>query len=223
MSGLQFKHLDSSQNWYRRGELTLAERIPQVLDLQPDFLEILTWNDAGESSYIGNVWPETIFASCAAYTDNFNHTGWQAILTPFISAYKNGAINVADVVPLDGALAAGVFWYRSILTTATCAGDPLGKPSGWSNAEDVVNVAVLLSARAAGARIHVYSGGALIGSRTGREGLNAWKIPGLTTGSVQVEVTEVYGSTVLLSGAGSMNVTADAAICNYNYQVTALE
>lgn len=223
MSSFQFKHLDPSQNWYRRGELTLAERIPQVLSLQPDFLQIQTWNDAGESSYIGNVWPDTIGAACAAYTDNFDHSGWQALLTPFISAYKAGAKDVDAVVPLNGAKATGVFWYRSILTTATCASDPLGKPSNWSNAEDVVNVAVLLSAAAAGAKVNVYSGGALIGSRTGVTGLNAWSIPGLKTGALRVEVMPKTGSVSLLSGTGGKNVAADAAICNYNYQVMALK
>ena len=223
MSSFQFKHLDSSQNWYRRGELTLAERIPQVLSLQPDFAQIQTWNDAGESSYIGNVWPDTIGAECAAYTDNFDHSGWQALLTPFISAYKAGAKTSSDIIPLNGANATGVFWYRSILTTATCASDPLGKPSNWSNAEDAVNVAVLLSGAAVGAKVNVYSGGVLIGSRVGVEGLNAWSIPGLNTGAVKVEVLPKTGSTALISGTGSMDVAADAAICNYNYQVMALK
>jgi glucan endo-1,3-alpha-glucosidase len=223
MSSFQFKHLDSSQNWYRRGELTLAQRIPQVLSLQPDFLEIQTWNDGGESSYIGNVWPETIGAACLAYTDNFDHSGWQALLTPFIIAYKTGAEDVSAVVPLNGAEAAGVFWYRSILTTATCASDPIGKPNNWSSAEDVVNVAVLLSPTAVDAKINVYSGGTLIGSRTGVKGLNAWSISGLRVGSVSVVVMPETGSTPLLSGIGSLNVAADAAVCNYNYQVMALK
>ena len=223
MSSFQFKHLDASQNWYRRGELALAERIPQVLSLQPDFLQIQTWNDAGESSYIGNVWPDTIGANCAAYTDNFDHTGWQALIAPFIAAYKSGAKEVDEILPLNGTAATGVFWYRSILTSAPCTSDPLGKPSNWENAEDVVNVAVLLSAAAVGAKINVYSGGTLIGSETGVVGLNAWSIPGLQTGSVSVEVTLRTGSTALISGTGSMDVAADAAICNYNYQVMALK
>lgn len=109
------------------------------------------------------------------------------------------------------------------MTTATCASDPLGKPSNWSNAEDAVNVAVLLSGAAVGAKVNVYSGGVLIGSQVGVEGLNAWSIPGLNTGTVKVEVLPKTGSTALISGTGSMDVAADAAICNYNYQVMALK
>lgn len=224
MSSFQFKHLDPSQNWYRRGELTLAQRIPQALSLQPHFLQIQTWNDAGESSYIGNIWPDAIVGSaCHAYTDNFDHSGWQVLLTPFIAAYKAGARDTSAVVPLNGAKAAGVFWYRTILTTATCASDPIGKPSNWSSAEDVVNVAVLLSSTAVGAKVNVYSGGVLIGSRTGTKGLNAWSIPCLKIGSVSVEVMLNDGSAALVSGNGKMSVAADAAVCNYNYQVMALK
>jgi glucan endo-1,3-alpha-glucosidase len=68
--------LDSSQNWYRRGELNIAQRIPQIMSLKPDFVEFLTWNDGGESSYIGNVWPEAIQGSNVhGYIDNFDHSG----------------------------------------------------------------------------------------------------------------------------------------------------
>jgi len=222
MSSFQFKHLDAWQNWYRRGELTLTERIPHVLNIQPHFLEIQTWNDAGESSYIGNVWPDTIGPECAAYTDNFDHSGWQAILTPFIAAYKTGAKAIKDVVPLNGRAVAGVFWYRTILKTTTCSSDPLGKPRNWQIADDVVNVAILLSEAAVGAKVNVYSGGVLIGSETGAQGLNSWSIPGLRVGAVRVEVMPKTGTGVLLSGTGSMDVTADSAICNYNYQVKKL-
>ena len=109
------------------------------------------------------------------------------------------------------------------MTTATCASDPIGKPSNWWNAEDVVNVAVLLSPAAVGAKISVYSGGAMIGSRRGVKGLNAWSIPGLRTGAVSVEVKSKDGSTILVKATGKMNVAADAAVCNYNYQVMALK
>jgi glucan endo-1,3-alpha-glucosidase len=49
LSTLQFKHIDSSQNWMRIGESTLPIRMKQILEDQPDMVEIITWNDAGES------------------------------------------------------------------------------------------------------------------------------------------------------------------------------
>lgn len=195
------------------------------MSLQPDFVEFLTWNDGGESSYIGNVWPDAIQGSpCHSYIDNFDHSGWgNNLIAPFITAYKAGSKNVADIVPSNGKNASGVFWHRTILTTATCASDPLGKPQGWNNAEDVVNVAVLLSSSAVGATINVYSGGSKIGSKVGVKGLNAWSVSGLKVGNVKVEVLAKAGGNALLSTTGGKNVAADAAVCNYNYDVVALK
>lgn len=193
------------------------------MSVKPDFVEFLTWNDGGESSYIGNIWPESIQGSPAhAYIDNFDHSGWGQLIAPFITTYKAGSSTVADIVPPNGAKAAGVFWYRTILTTATCTSDLIGKPNGWNNTEDVVNIAVLLSRDAAGSTVNVYSGGLQIGSVVGVTGLNAWSIPGLQVGAVKVEVVPKSGSSALLSKTGTVNVAADAAVCNLNYQVVGL-
>jgi glucan endo-1,3-alpha-glucosidase len=48
MSPYQFKHLAIDQNWYRRGEDNLEYRISQALELQPDIIQLQSWNDAGE-------------------------------------------------------------------------------------------------------------------------------------------------------------------------------
>jgi glucan endo-1,3-alpha-glucosidase len=218
----QFKHLDPNENWYRRGELTLAQRISQILDLQPDFVQIQTWNDPGESTYIGNIWPSATEGSPShAYTDGFDHSGWQILLKAFLAAYKSGARSASDVVPTDGKNAQGVFWYRPILATASCYGDSLGKPQGWENADDAVNVAILLSGSAIGATVNVYSGDSLLKSFTGAAGLNSWSVLGMRVGAQKVEVVGTDGS-VLLSKEGDHAVMADATVCNFNYAVVPL-
>ncbi|KAK7426687.1 hypothetical protein QQZ08_006865 [Neonectria magnoliae] len=40
LSPLQFKHFDPNNNWYRRGEQNREYRFGQVLEVQPDMLEI---------------------------------------------------------------------------------------------------------------------------------------------------------------------------------------
>jgi len=223
MSTSQFKHLDKTQNWYRRGELNLADRMSQVLALQPTFLEYISWNDGPESHYIGNVWDYAIEGSPShAYIDGFDHSGYQNIITPFVSAFKAGKTSAADVLPLNGQQAVGTFWYRTILTSATCVGDALGKPDGWANAEDVINVAIILAEEATGATINVYSGGAKIGTRTGKTGLNSWAFAGMKTGEVKVEVLKAGSGSTLLRKTGGKQVAADAAVCNYNYFVVGL-
>lgn len=226
ISALQYKHLDSYENWYRRGELTLAQRIPQILAMQPDFVQIQTWNDAGESNYIGNIWPDGIEGSPVhAYVDGFDHSGWQILLRAFIAAYKSGGRTAADVVPASSSsnkTAEGVFWYRPILASAACASDPLGRPRGAENAEDALLVAVMLAAPAVGAAVNVYSGGEQIASHEGVLGLNSWMVYGLRLGEQKVEVVGGDG-TVLLSATGDHDVQPDATVCNFNYVVVGLQ
>jgi glucan endo-1,3-alpha-glucosidase len=77
MSSLQYKHLAKFGNWYRAGGSNFHLRMHQILDLQPDFVEVLTWNDGGESHYIGNLWPSasTKDADYSVYTNDYDHTG----------------------------------------------------------------------------------------------------------------------------------------------------
>lgn len=146
MSPMQFKHIDGGQNWYLRGEQNLEYRMGQVLDLQPDMLEIQTWNDAGESHYMGNIWNEPISDSVIPqYTDGYDHGGYREILNSFIQAWKRGDRTTANMFPTNGQLAQGVFWHHTLLVNGNC-GNPdilgLGKPNGIQNAEDTVAVSV---------------------------------------------------------------------------------
>ncbi|KZF21197.1 glycoside hydrolase family 71 protein, partial [Xylona heveae TC161] len=223
ISSVQFKHIDSNQNWYLRGELALAERMPQILADGPDFVEILTWNDSGESHYIGNAWPEAIAGTpIPAYTDGYDHSGWQHLIPPFIQAVKCGVTDTSDMLPLNGLAVTGAFWYRPLLGSATCPDDSLGKPSGWQNTEDSVLVA-LFSAEA-GNTVNVYSNGALIGSYKTVQGLNKWDVGGIRVGTApKVTVLSADGNNTLTTQSGSVAVQADTnGTCNFNYQVLGL-
>lgn len=141
VSPLQYKHIDASQNWYRCGEQNLEYRFGQVLAMQPDFVELQTWNDAGESHYMGNSWPEPISGTDeGAYTVDYDHTGYQEILPAFITAYKSGASNTDTMYPTNSKSAQGVFWHHTLLVGGDCSADSMGKPSGIENAEDTVTV-----------------------------------------------------------------------------------
>ncbi|KAL1949764.1 hypothetical protein VTO73DRAFT_8645 [Trametes versicolor] len=218
LSSFQFKHIDANQNFYRLGGLNLAQRIGQVLELQPDFVEIITWNDSGESHFIGNIFPEPIAGSPAiqAYADGFNHTAWQNVLAPFIVAYKNGATSAADVTSF-GAFA-GAFWYRPLLLTAQCASDPLGKPDGAQNAVDELSYAVLLPADSTGVTVRVSSGGNVVATFPTTPGLNANTVP-IQLGAQRVELVGADGN-VIGAGDGTKDVVGETdGVCNFNYEV----
>ncbi|KAL1982151.1 hypothetical protein VTN96DRAFT_1686 [Rasamsonia emersonii] len=211
------------QNWYRIGELNYFDRMEQVLSLQPDFVELITWNDAGESHYVGNFWPEQIAGTdIGNYANGFDHTGWQQVLPSFINAYKSNVTDISKITPAGGK-AVGVMWYRSLLTTANCSPDPMGKPSGWQNAQDAINFAVILPEGASGYTINVYSNNKQIGSFPANAGLNGQSVPGLQAGGGQrVEVVDSSNKTII-SATGTKDVQAQTTgLCNYNYVVAAL-
>lgn len=220
LSSLQFKHLDSSDNWYRIGESNLPQRISQVLALQPPFVEIITWNDWSESHYVGEFYADATYGSPElGYDTGCNHTAWQSVLGPFITAYKAGATAVSSVVPPEDLSAVGAMWYRPILKTATCESDSLGKPSGWENALDAVNFAVLLPEGTTGVTINVISGRKLIGSFAGTAGLNYGTVEGMVAGPQSIQVVGETGA-VVAQAASPSDVLAEADdVCNFNYVV----
>ncbi|KAL4866187.1 glycosyl hydrolase family 71-domain-containing protein [Aspergillus spectabilis] len=114
LSIFQFKWFGNDR-WYRIGEINLAQRMQQILSLQPHFVEMLTWNDAGEGHYVGNVWPEQVEGTeIPSYSDGFDHRDWLQVITPFMQAYRDGVTDVSQIRP-PGNGPVGVMWYRTLL------------------------------------------------------------------------------------------------------------
>lgn len=218
VSPFQFKYLGSGQDWYRIGEVNLPERMSQALQLQPDFVEVITWNDAGESHYVGDFWQEQIAGSTIGdYSNGFDHKGWLQIITPFIQAYKAGATSLSQISP-PSTKPVGTIWYRTLLTSASCS----SSISNHQSALDTVNFAVILPST--GYKINVYSNSNLIGTFASQKGLNYNSVPGLAAGSGQkIEVLD-SSNNVVASATGTKSVLAESSnsICNWNYEVVGL-
>ncbi|KIW92519.1 uncharacterized protein Z519_06366 [Cladophialophora bantiana CBS 173.52] len=94
-----------SKNWLWRGDDLWHDRWDQVLDVQPAFVEILTWNDWGESHYIGPMPPtdSAIPDGAGPYVLNNPHHAWLKDLPHYIAAYKNTSRPDESHI---------TFWYR---------------------------------------------------------------------------------------------------------------
>lgn len=207
ISPIQFKHLDSSNNWYRRGEDNLEYRFGQALDLQPDMLEFQTWNDAGESHYLGNLWdePMTTSPSIQAQVRDRDHKGYWQVLPAFIQAWKRGDRTTANMVPTNGKSVQGVFWHHTLTVDANCGSDSLVKsPDIKKAAEDAVSGIVLVAKGKKNLVAVVNVGSKELGKQTLVEGYNKFKFTGLTPGKVQLEVWD--GSTMVGGGYGKIEV-----------------
>jgi glucan endo-1,3-alpha-glucosidase len=60
--------------------------------LKPDFIELVTWNDWGESSYIGPADTTGLCPSC--YWSNLDHSAFLKITQKFVKAYKAGQTSI---------------------------------------------------------------------------------------------------------------------------------
>lgn len=217
LSTFQFKYLGSGSDWYRAGETNLPERMEQILTLQPDFVEVLTWNDAGESHYVGDFWQEQIAGTDEGdYADGYDHTGWQQVIKPFIAAFKNNASDISQITP-GGDSPVGALWYRPLLTSASCS----SSITNYQQGQDAVNFAVILPSD--GYTIEVYSNSQVIGNFSGVAGLNYQSVPGLQAGGGQ-SISVLQDSNVVASANGTKNVLTQSSnsTCNWNYEVVGL-
>jgi hypothetical protein len=182
-----------SKNWLWRGDELWDARWAQVASLQPDFVEILTWNDYGESHYVGPVRDAELglFGAAKApvnYAANMSHDGWRKFLPFYIDVYKNGG----QVPAGGGNITEGVVaYYRTAPALACPGGGTTGNNKAFGQAEvppeqlvaDSVFYAALLKSDA-GVTVTVSIGGKQqTGTLSGTPAAGKGS-PGVYTGSV---------------------------------------
>ncbi|KKY13213.1 putative glycoside hydrolase family 71 [Diplodia seriata] len=234
LSMLQYKN-SYGANIYRAGEENLPLRIQNILNMpdQPEFTQILTWNDGPESHYIGNIWPEQdnttqmrVYAN-----DDASHAGIQPLLGSFAAAFKASA--TADkMAPVNNSSATGALWFKPILASTACADEDDGdlhheKAAGYEVAVDVATWAVVVGEddADAGWTVHGFSAGKELGSGSGLGGgLNFGNFTGLKEGRQCVEVRDKDGGLIAVA-KGGREVSSDCpdGIYNLNPQVLELK
>ncbi|KAL2796667.1 glycoside hydrolase [Aspergillus keveii] len=218
LSSLQYKDMNG-ETWYRIGEANLPQRMEQILDLQPDFTKVITWNDGGESHYIGNLWEEgySTAPEILEYANmaDWPHDAWQPLITSFLTAYKDG--KTADQMEPPGSASdpIGAMWYRGLLKSCS-----ENIPANVDSAVDTVNYAIVVPAGSTDLRIRVSSGGNVLSTVDARPGLNYAALPGMAVGAQKVEV--LSGDETVLSATSTSGVT-DASRCNFNFNVVGLQ
>ncbi|KAL8669454.1 MAG: hypothetical protein Q9168_005960 [Polycauliona sp. 1 TL-2023] len=135
-----FVHLNADKNWAQaQDDQIFIDRWTSLLTLKPNFIEMVTWNDWSESSYIG---PATGSSSGSdVYWASADHTALRAINTVFTKAFKAGKTSVAVEAADEGVY---MFYRRQPAKTAGTA-DSLPLPSSIGNLKDEVYVVTVLS------------------------------------------------------------------------------
>ncbi|PQE24873.1 Glycoside hydrolase family 71 protein [Rutstroemia sp. NJR-2017a BVV2] len=113
------------KNWLWRGDSLWYDRWAQANYLQPEFINIVTWNDFGESHYIGPLDERQYYAFQIGkapynYALDMPHDCWRVLLPYLIDTYKN------DVSTITQEILVG--WYRpDPVAGSSCAtGDTSG-------------------------------------------------------------------------------------------------
>ncbi|EEA20869.1 hypothetical protein TMatcc_000870 [Talaromyces marneffei ATCC 18224] len=210
-----------SKNWVFPSDLLWYNRWQELLKLGPRFIEIVTWNDYGESHYIGPLSSPHTDDGASKWVNDMPHDGWLDMAKPFIAAFKAGATTVDNYITNDEL----VYWYRPTLKNVNCdATDTcmnpsasnssgnyfLGRPNGYETMQDSVFVVSLLTAPA---QVTVTSGG---NSQTfqASAGANAFQVP-MGVGSQTFSVTR-NGATVFQGT--SLKQIINGCVCGlYNF------
>jgi hypothetical protein len=111
------------KNWLWRGDHLWYDRWEEVLVVQPEFVEIITWNDYGESHYIGPLYDFSfqlfdIGEAPYNYAQNMPHDGWRLFLPYVIDMYKERTATITQ----EGL----VGWYRLSPAAACGSGGTSG-------------------------------------------------------------------------------------------------
>jgi hypothetical protein len=92
-----------NKNWLWRGDDMWFQRWQMAIsiDKAPDFIEIISWNDYGESHYIGPLDDRQYEAfdigrAPFIYVEDMPHDGWRETLPYYISMYKTGKATVTE-------------------------------------------------------------------------------------------------------------------------------
>ncbi|WVQ71228.1 hypothetical protein IAR50_000753 [Cryptococcus sp. DSM 104548] len=198
-----------NKNWlYRSDDWLYCTRWEQLISMRDTvkLAEILTWNDYGESSYIGAVSGDLPSGS-DAWVDGMTHNGLLSLTNYYATAFKNGAYPSITEDEL-------IMWARPHPHDATATSDSVGKPTGYDYTEDYL-YAVVMTTDAATVTL---TSGSTTESFSVEAGLTKLKIS-LAAGSISGTITR-SGSTVASYDAGSdFTYTTTPTTYNYNYFV----
>ncbi|KAH8602718.1 putative glucan endo-1,3-alpha-glucosidase agn1 [Bisporella sp. PMI_857] len=211
----------SPKAWVWRGDDLWADRWAQTLELQPEFVQIVTWNDFGEASYVGPVHSmDEVPSASKAYIPGVgnDHVGWASFLPYYIARYK-GVQYTIDSDHMQ-------YWYRRApaASGSTCGvtGNSADQQQQEYSPAEILQDGVFFSALLTGdATVQVKIGASAAVSFSGSAGINHWSLPfGGREGTVTFSVVRngavvKNGEGPSIGGIGSA-INADGGCANYN-------
>ncbi|WVR09514.1 hypothetical protein IAU60_006582 [Kwoniella sp. DSM 27419] len=196
-----------NKNWiYRGDDWLLARRMEQIIAQRNnvDFAEIISWNDYGESHYIGPVRADQ--PNSQGWTTGMPHTAWLQVIKYYAPAFKTGSY--------AGASDQLVLWTRPHPKAANPTNPSMARPTGWDNTDDLLYAWITLSSPAT------------VTVMSGSNGQN-WNLPAgvskvsvkSAAGAISAKIVRSGKTVKSYDSTGSFNYTLTPTDFNYNYFV----
>lgn len=180
-----------NKNWiYRSDDWLLATRMEQIIAMRNkvDMVEIISWNDYGESHYIGPIRADQ--PNSQGWTAGMDHQGWLSIIKIYSTAFKTGKYpSNSDSITL---------WSRPHPKGATATAPSNPRPSGWQNTDDNLYAFITI---ASPATVIITSGNNTVTWPGVQAGINKFSISS-APGSIGAKITR-GGATIKEYTSGS--------------------
>ncbi|PLW07106.1 hypothetical protein PCANC_19477 [Puccinia coronata f. sp. avenae] len=205
------------KNWiYKSDDNLYINRWMKLISMPdpPDFVQIISWNDYGESHYVG---PRLGTPPAdTTWLDGFDHQSWLKMSDYFIKWYKTGARPTIEEDTVH-------FNYRPHSINAIASSDTLPAPINASVSADAVYVATYLSATSTATQLRIRIGDMQqsFGNIT-RSEVNTFTAPwNGHTGEVEVALLDSTGNE-LMKRHGEVPISNEIKTYNFNYAASIL-
>ncbi|EPX74342.1 glucan endo-1,3-alpha-glucosidase Agn2 [Schizosaccharomyces octosporus yFS286] len=221
VSPCMFTHF-TSKNFVFFYEGLWYSRWMQMIKLQPDYLQVITWNDYGESHYIGPTNNNAAFpvdgSNAHDWVDAFTHVPLASTLPYFIQMYKQGTTGLPSNFHGPSTL---FFTYRVHSKNAKATGDPIGEPQNSQNSRDEIDVIAFSSSSFT---VKVSINGTVLGSANMQAGVtaNSFSFVQNNAAVAGVPLFQIFNGTSEVSQAsGPLAILADNQVTQYNFNFCA--
>ncbi|KAK8854700.1 hypothetical protein IAR55_003439 [Kwoniella newhampshirensis] len=196
-----------NKDWiYRSDDWLIARRMEQLVAMRNhvDLAEIISWNDYGESHYIGPIRADQ--PNSQGWTNGMPHTAWLNVIAFYANAFKTGHYaTTSDSM---------VFWTRPHPKGATATSPSMAKPTRWEDTDDLLYAWITLKSPAT---VTVYSGSNSVSwnLNTGVNKVSVKSAPGVIGG----KIVRGGATTVSYDSTGQFTYVATPRDYNFNYFV----
>ncbi|KAF7299538.1 hypothetical protein HMN09_00959000 [Mycena chlorophos] len=186
-----------------------ARRWQNVIGLrdQIDLVEIVTWNDYGESHYVGPI-KGALPTGSEVWTDGFPHQALLGLTNYFATQFKTGQ---APALTEDQIY----MWARPHPALATATNDPVGPPTTFNILQDEAWAVVLATSNGTAT---ISTDATNTATFDVSPGVNLLAVPIVPGGTLNAQLTR-GGSTVVNLAVPGSNFTFNGAPETFNYNI----